>query len=101
MSSTHAIAERLRSNYLFNNIENSLFEGLIKRIRVIELKTGSILFHQGDPAEQFFYIETGQIKLSRISTAGQEKVIEVIGDSDLKCCFSWTWKRSSQGSSLV
>lgn len=75
---TNLIANQLRSHVLFNNIEDSLFEDLLKRTRRIELKIGDILFHQDDPAERFFYIEEGQIKLSRISMAGQEKVIEIM-----------------------
>ena len=39
---------------------------------------GEILFHAGDPAEQFFVVESGLIKLSRSNPDGQEKVIHLV-----------------------
>ena len=66
MSNTHPIAQRLRPSSLFNCIEQELFNDLVKRVRVLDLKAGDNLFHQDDPAERFFFIDEGQIKLSRV-----------------------------------
>lgn len=72
------IKNRLKQHYLFNNIDDTLLTELAQRVRKIPLTAGDILFHHGDPAERFYLIGTGQIKLSRISPAGQEKVIEIM-----------------------
>lgn len=78
MNEQDTLESELRQHYLFSNIEEDLLQELLQRVRVIELKSGDNLFHQDEPAELFYYVQSGQIKLSRISLAGQEKVIEVI-----------------------
>lgn len=74
---THPETE-LRQHYLFNDIEQSLLDELLQRVRVIQLSAGDKLFSQEETAEYFYYVQQGQIKLSRVSQSGQEKVIEVI-----------------------
>jgi CRP-like cAMP-binding protein len=72
------IRSRLKQHYLFNSIDDALLAGLAQGVRKVSLAAGEILFHFGSPAERFFLIGAGQIKLARISPAGQEKVIEVM-----------------------
>ncbi len=43
---------------------------------------GELVFAQGQPCEGFFIVISGQVKLFAVSPAGQEKVIELIGDGD-------------------
>jgi CRP-like cAMP-binding protein len=47
-------------------------------MRVRDFDEGERLFDFGQPATQFFYVESGQVKLFRNSADGAEKVIEVI-----------------------
>lgn len=68
----------LKQHYLFNRIEEPEFTGLVRRIRTVTLDTGEALFHQDEPARRFYLVREGQIKLSRVSAAGQEKVIEIM-----------------------
>jgi CRP-like cAMP-binding protein len=72
------IRGRLRQHYLFNSIDDALLESLAQGVRKLTLAADEILFHHGAPAERFYLIGSGQIKLSRISPAGQEKVIEIM-----------------------
>lgn len=44
----------------------------------VELEGGEMLFEMGDAATRFFMVERGQLKLYRLSAAGQEKVIELL-----------------------
>ena len=43
------------------------------------LERGQLLFQKGDPAQGFFYVVMGQIKLAFPSPSGNEKVVEVLG----------------------
>lgn len=72
------IRNRLKQHYLFGSIDDALLAGLVQGVRKLQLAAGEVLFHHGSPAERFYLIGAGQIKLSRISPAGQEKVIEVM-----------------------
>jgi CRP-like cAMP-binding protein len=49
------------------------------RAERIHLNTGELLFSSGDPAERFFLVVRGQMKLYRQSGVGKEKVIEIVG----------------------
>jgi CRP/FNR family transcriptional regulator, cyclic AMP receptor protein len=43
-----------------------------------DLRTKQIVFSQGDPADAVFFIESGKIKLTVVSTRGKEAVIGVL-----------------------
>jgi CRP/FNR family cyclic AMP-dependent transcriptional regulator len=47
--------------------------------RIVDLKKGQIIFSQGDPAETVFYIQSGKVKLSVISSRGKEATIALLG----------------------
>jgi len=49
-----------------------------KGARRLRLAEGESLFGQGDPADRFYLLLGGQMKLYRLSPAGNEKVIEVV-----------------------
>jgi CRP-like cAMP-binding protein len=72
------IRNRLKQHYLFNSIDDASLTRLAQGVRKVALEAGGILFHHGSPAERFYLVGEGQIKLARISPAGQEKVIEVM-----------------------
>ena len=42
------------------------------------LPAGASLFHQGDKADRFYFLFSGQIKLHRVVCDGQEKLVEVM-----------------------
>ncbi|GIX22032.1 MAG: transcriptional regulator [Gammaproteobacteria bacterium] len=79
-ATTDRAAAVLRAHHLFKAIGETDFARLIQRVRPVMLAAGERLFHQGDPADRFFVIEHGRIKLSRLAPSGQEKVIEVMDD---------------------
>lgn len=51
---------------------------LLAEASVIDLRTGQVLFRQGEPALSFFIIVEGWIKLSRVTPAGDEAVLNVL-----------------------
>lgn len=68
----------LRSHALFMGLSDDAI-GIIKEgIQVLQLAEGEHLFTQGQPAERFFMLRQGQVKLYRLSPTGNEKVIEII-----------------------
>lgn len=50
--------------------------------KIVDLKKGQIVFSQGDPAHTVFYIQSGQVKLSVISSRGKEATIALLGAKD-------------------
>ena len=70
--------ETIRGHYLFSGLDENVFDALARDIAVEAIEKGEVLFHHGDNANHFYYVESGQIELSLISPDGQKKVVEVI-----------------------
>jgi CRP-like cAMP-binding protein len=71
--------EAIRRHYLFAGLDEDVFDALAADITVEAYEKGEVLFHRGDPAQAFFFIEAGHVELSLISPDGQKKIVEVIG----------------------
>jgi CRP/FNR family transcriptional regulator, dissimilatory nitrate respiration regulator len=69
----------VRQHYLFAGLAEEGFEALAAHMFEQQLGKGEVLFHRGDNADHFYFLESGQIELSLISAGGQKKVIEVVG----------------------
>ncbi len=71
-------ARELRQAYLFADMSEPHLQKLIQGMQDVHLKTGGGLFRQGQPAERFFFLREGLIKLFRLSPEGDEKIIEIM-----------------------
>lgn len=68
----------VRRHYLFAGLDEAAFDELVHHMSEEKLARGEVLFHRGDVANGFYFIETGQIELSLVSPGGQKKIIEVV-----------------------
>ncbi len=79
MDEPSAMHESLRSHYLFAGLGAADFEQLASHVTTTSIEKGEVLFHRGDTAEYFYFVDTGLIELSLISPTGDKKTLEVIG----------------------
>ncbi len=79
MDKDSAQYETIRGHYLFSGLDDDVFEALAGNISIETYDKGEVLFHRGDSADDFFYLESGHVELSLISPDGQKKTVEVIG----------------------
>lgn len=70
--------KELRQHLLFARLDPPVLERVERRARRIKLDGGEALFEQGDAAQRFYMVCSGQIKLFRLSPSGDEKVVEII-----------------------
>ncbi len=49
---------------------------------VVRYRKNQVLFAQGDPSDAVFYVQTGEIKLTVVSSGGKSAVIAVLGVGD-------------------
>lgn len=70
--------DELRAGALFSLLPTPQLERVAQRARRLQLTEGQRLFEQGDSADRFFLLLTGQVKLYRLAPTGHEKVIEII-----------------------
>ncbi len=78
MKAEPVTAEELKRIYLFNALDESQLETMLQNSRPVGLEPRQTLFEAGQPAEYFYLLRSGQIKLYSLSAEGDEKVIEVI-----------------------
>ena len=61
---------------------SELDEGQLVRMRdtrrTLKLSAGETLFHMGDESAHFYYLDSGAVKLFRVSPTGQEKIVEIV-----------------------
>jgi len=74
---THPV-DHIRSVYLFSCLDDEQFATIMATMQVHQLAEKDHIFEYGDTAERFYLINTGQVKLYRLSPDGHEKVIEII-----------------------
>jgi CRP-like cAMP-binding protein len=55
---------------------------LAARCRLLAPRRGARLFRAGEPAEAFFLVVAGAVKLSRTTPSGREHVVELLGPGD-------------------
>ncbi len=72
----------LRDSLLFGKLSARQIERVASRLRWYRLLEGQWLFKQDEPADRFFLVVSGQMKLFYLSSEGNEKVIEVLRAGD-------------------
>ncbi|MGH8505430.1 MAG: Crp/Fnr family transcriptional regulator [Stenotrophobium sp.] len=68
----------LRQHYLFAAFDDAQWRLLKSHLRVRDLATGERLFSQNDAADTFFVVLDGAVKLYRLSSSGQEKIMRLV-----------------------
>src|SRR5512137_264659 len=79
MSATAPSAEAFIANLpLFRELSAEQRSRIAAGARMLRLPRGEVLFRRGDPVAGTYVVCYGRVKLSFVSPAGAEKVIEII-----------------------
>lgn len=79
MDAGSPLYETVRQHYLFSGLEQDDFDRLACSVSAKQLESGEVLFHRGDPAGCFYFVDTGLVELNLVSATGEKKVLEVVG----------------------
>ncbi len=71
-------AQMLRRTYLFSALDDEQLRTVVASMQELNVDEGRKLFEHGQPADKFFLLCEGQVKLYRLSEEGDEKVIEIV-----------------------
>ena len=71
------IREIIQRQLLFHCLSSEQLDRVVRQAAIVSLGEGESLFEQQEPADRFYLLVSGQIKLYRLSASGEEKVIEV------------------------
>ena len=77
LTETSLVAD-LRRHHLFSRLPEPALQEVCASANLKRVPAGASLFHQGDKAERFYFLFSGQVKLHRVVCDGQEKLVEVI-----------------------
>lgn len=50
--------------------------------RVVQKPRGAVIYMEGDPAESFYVVHHGRVKISMLSSTGKEIILEIIGPGE-------------------
>lgn len=68
----------IRRAPLFAAVSETLLDELLKEARVTSCRRGQILFLRGDPAERFYLLLDGWVKIFLDTPSGEQTVIEIM-----------------------
>src|SRR3990167_328884 len=63
----------------FRELAAEEIDGIAEQTKSLHVDRGTVLFQRGQPSEGFYVVIFGQVKLSFISKAGDEKVVDLLG----------------------
>ncbi len=63
---------------LFRHIGEAAVERLAEKCRAMVVERGQVIFTQGDPADAFYLVLEGWVKLYRLTSGGSEAVVTVL-----------------------
>src|SRR5690554_772052 len=69
--------QTLRKTSMFSGLSGELLETNFSGCRLIPLKKGEYLFHDGEQASGFYVVHNGAVNVHRVSSEGKEQVIRV------------------------
>lgn len=78
MDSGSPLYETLRQHYLFSGLDEDQFDTLAAGVAAKTIEKGEVLFHRGDAATSFYFLDNGLVELNLIAASGEKKVLEVV-----------------------
>ena len=70
----------LRTNMYFDELPGNVLQELASVTRLYEFERGDVLFWESDPCAGLHILESGSVKLYRVSPQGRQYIITVLSD---------------------
>jgi len=82
MSENISLIAAVRRAAMFSALKPSVLGGLLDRCRTRRYNAGQVIFTADAPAEAFFVILTGQVKVYKLSPRGEEQILHLYGPGE-------------------
>ena len=70
----------LRQINVFSELTEDHFEKIDKISMIRQFPKGKIIFMEGEPGEAFYYIKSGLVKISKLSSDGREHILHILNE---------------------
>lgn len=77
------VTTTLRKVSLFSGLSDSELGKLSTYVRSKTVEAGQILFAEGDPGQAVYFVESGRVKISKISADGREQILHFMGPGEV------------------
>lgn len=77
------ISATLKESYLLKDFSDQELTSLAQQCRLIKREAGEILFHEGDPADYFYILISGQVQAYKTSAEGKEVILHLFNAGDI------------------
>ncbi|MBZ0305513.1 MAG: cyclic nucleotide-binding domain-containing protein, partial [Anaerolineae bacterium] len=75
-------------SFAFQDLPPVVLQNLADCASVIRLEPREVLFHQGDPAQYIYLVQSGVLRLIEHSTSGQDVSLQIFGRGDVMGIFT-------------
>jgi CRP-like cAMP-binding protein len=76
-------SEILKQSPIFSTLDTAELADLSRSVSERQLAAGEYLFWEGDPADWFYIITKGKVKVSKISSQGKETILDFFGPGEM------------------
>jgi len=76
------IKEAISIGPLFNGLPPEQIDHIVKIVVVKQFNRGETVFFEGDKATGFYIVETGKIKIYKMSLSGKEQILHIFGPGE-------------------
>lgn len=80
--------EAITRHAFFNTMKPEHLALLSKGAKKVQLKAGDVLFREGEPANQFYLIESGKIAMEAHEPADGTTLVQTLGAGEV---LGWSW----------
>lgn len=77
------ITAAIKEAYLFEGLLDDELSSLARQCRLVEKQAGEILFFEGDPADCFYVLLSGQVQAYKVSAEGKEMILHLFNAGDI------------------
>ncbi|MFG6115623.1 Crp/Fnr family transcriptional regulator [Halobacillus sp. MO56] len=63
---------------IFNHLDREQMHAITEAIRSVSYKKGEIIYRAGDPSESLYIVNTGSVRIYRISDSGKEQMVRLL-----------------------
>ncbi|WP_084315606.1 Crp/Fnr family transcriptional regulator [Thalassobacillus devorans] len=67
---------------IFNHLDNDQMDAVTEAIRSLTYQKGDIIYRAGDPSDSLYIVNTGSVRIYRISDSGKEQVVRLLQPGD-------------------
>ena len=67
---------------IFNHLEQEQMDDVMQAVQSVSFNRGEILFHAGNESDSLYIVNSGQVKIYRLSELGKEQLVRLLNPGD-------------------